>query len=156
MALEIERKFLVDHVPPELVIESEDEIGQGYLSLGDDQVRLRRRGDRLLITAKRGRGLEREEVEVPLASESFDELWALTEGRRLEKTRRTTPVEAGTIEIDTYHGPLEGLVTAEIEFPSAEAARAFEPPSWFVRELTDDERYSNERLATEGLPAAGE
>jgi adenylate cyclase len=150
---EIERKFLVDGVPPDLVIESEDEIVQGYLALGDDQVRLRRRGERLLITVKRGRGLEREEVEVPLTPESFAELWALTEGRRLEKTRQTTRVEAGTIEIDTYHGPLDGLITAEIEFPDAEAARVFVPPSWFGRELTDDDRYANERLAVEGLPA---
>jgi adenylate cyclase len=156
VALEIERKFLVDQVPPDLVIESEDEIAQGYLTVGDDQVRLRRRGDRHLLTAKRGRGLEREEVEVPLSSESFEELWPLTEGRRLEKTRRTTAVEAGTIEIDSYHGPLDGLVTAEIEFADAEAARAFEPPAWLARELTDDERYSNERLAIEGLPAARE
>jgi CYTH domain-containing protein len=153
MAFEIERKFLLDHVPPDLVIDSEDEIAQGYLTVGEDQVRLRRRGDRHVLTVKRGAGLEREEVEVPLARESFEELWPLTEGRRLEKTRRTTPVEAGTIEIDTYHGPLDGLVTAEIEFADADAARAFEPPPWFARELTDDDSYSNERLATEGLPA---
>jgi CYTH domain-containing protein len=153
MAFEIERKFLLDHVPPDLVIDSEDEIAQGYLTVGEDQVRLRRRGDRHVLTVKRGAGLEREEVEVPLARKSFEELWPLTEGRRLEKTRRTTPVEAGTIEIDTYHGPLDGLVTAEIEFADADAARAFEPPPWFARELTDDDSYSNERLATEGLPA---
>ena len=153
MGLEIERKFLVDRVPADLAIDSEDEIAQGYLSVGEDQVRLRRRGDRHVLTVKRGAGLEREEVEVPLAKESFEELWPLTEGRRLEKTRRTTAAAAGTIEIDTYHGPLDGLVTAEIEFADADAARAFQPSPWFVRELTGDESYSNERLATEGLPA---
>jgi len=153
MALEIERKFLVEHVPPGLVFDSEEEIAQGYLAVGEDQVRLRRRGDRHLLTVKRGSGLQREEVEVPIPRESFDELWPLTDGRRLEKTRSTTAVEAGTIEIDVYHPPLEELVTAEIEFADADAARAFQPPDWFARELTDDDRYSNERLATEGLPA---
>ncbi len=137
------------------MIDSEEEIAQGYLAIGDDQVRLRRRGDNHLITVKRGRGLEREEVEVPLAPESFEELWPLTVGRRLQKTRRTTAVEGGTVEIDVYHPPLAGLVTAEIEFADAETARAFEPPPWFARELTDDERYSNERLALEGLPTTG-
>jgi len=155
MAAEIERKFLVERLPPDLRVESEEEIAQGYLALGEDQVRLRRRGDRHLITVKRGRGLAREEVEVPLPRGSFDELWPLTEGRRLEKTRRTTPVEGGTVEIDTYHPPLDGLVTAEVEFADAGAAEAFTPPAWFARELTDDERYSNERLAVDGLPAAG-
>ena len=67
MGLEIERKFLVDRVPADLAIDSEDEIAQGYLSVGEDQVRLRRRGDRHVLTVKRGAGLEREEVEVPLA-----------------------------------------------------------------------------------------
>jgi len=156
VALEIERKFLVEELPAGISIETEEEIAQGYLTVGEDQVRLRRRGDHHLITVKRGRGLAREEVEVPLPRESFDELWPLTEGRRLRKTRRTTPVGGGTAEIDVYHPPLDGLVTVEIEFPDADAARAFAPPPWFGRELTDDERYSNERLALEGLPTAGE
>ena len=156
MAFEIERKFLVERLPPDLPIETEEEIAQGYLSVGDDQVRLRRRGDKHLITVKRGHGVAREEVEVPLPQESFDELWAFTEGRRLEKTRSTTPVEGGTAEIDVYRPPLDGLVTVEVEFADAAAAAAFDPPQWFARELTDDERYSNERLALRGLPAAGE
>jgi CYTH domain-containing protein len=153
MAVEIERKFLVERLPAGIEIDSEDEIAQGYLSTGDDQVRLRRRGNSHLITAKRGRGLIRDEVEVPLGRASFEELWPLTEGRRVEKTRRTTMVDGARVEIDTYHGPLSGLVTAEVEFADAAAAAAFTPPSWFARELTEDERYSNQRLAMEGLPA---
>jgi adenylate cyclase len=152
MAQEIERKFLVERLPEGLAIDSEEEIDQGYLALGEDEIRLRRRGPRHLITAKRGHGLTREEVEVPLSRESFEELWPLTEGRRVEKTRRTTTVDGGTLEIDTYKGPLAGLVTAEIEFPDLAAAEAFEPPSWLSRELTGVERYSNQRLALDGLP----
>ena len=45
MTAEIERKFLVGQLPQELEIESEDEIAQGYLAMGEDEVRLRRRGD---------------------------------------------------------------------------------------------------------------
>jgi adenylate cyclase len=149
---EIERKFLVEHLPPELEIDSEDEIAQGYLSTGEDQVRLRRRGDRYLITAKRGHGLIRDEVEVPLERDSFEELWPMTEGRRLEKTRRTTQVDEHTAEIDVYKGPLDGLMTVEVEFEDAGAAEAFSPPAWFSRELTSDPRYSNTRLAMTGLP----
>ena len=151
---EIERKFLVEQLPSGLEIDSEDEIAQGYLALGEDQVRLRRRGDRFLITAKRGHGLIREEVEVPLARESFEELWPMTEGRRLEKTRSTTQVDGQTAEIDVYQGPLAGLTTVEVEFEDTGAAEGFSPPAWFARELTDDERYSNSRLAMQGLPPA--
>jgi CYTH domain-containing protein len=155
MALEIERKFLVEEVPADLPFDSEDEIAQGYLAVGHDEVRLRRRGERHLITAKRGHGMSRGEVEVPVDPASFEALWALTKGRRVEKTRRTTEVEGGTLELDTYHGALEGLVTAEIEFPDEAAAEAFTPPPWLARELTGDERYSNQRLALDGLPGDG-
>jgi CYTH domain-containing protein len=51
-----------------------------------------------------------------------------------------------------YSGALTGLMVAEVEFPSEEAARAFVPPAWFGREVTNDSRYKNRRLATEGLP----
>ena len=40
-----------------------------------------------------------------------------------------------------------------MEFPSEDASRAFEPPSWFGRELTDDPRYRNRALAVDGRPA---
>ena len=154
MALEIERKFLAEDLPPDLELASEVEIAQGYLASGEDsQVRLRRQGDRTLLTAKRGHGLSRDEVEVALEPESFEALWPLTEGRRLEKTRLTSLYAGRTIEIDVYKGPLAGLVVAEVEFDDADAAQAFEPPPWLSRELTGDPRYSNQRLAVEGLPA---
>ena len=149
---EIERKFLLEELPDGLPISSEDEIAQGYLAIGDDQVRLRKRGDRHLITVKRGHGMVRHEVEVPVAQESFEQLWPLTEGRRLEKTRLTTSVGEHTAEIDLYQGPLAGLKTVEVEFDDQADAETFSPPSWFARELTGDGRYSNVRLAIKGLP----
>ncbi len=152
MALEVERKFLIEQLPAEVAIDSEEEIDQGYLATGEDEVRLRRQGGRCLITVKRGQGLIRDEVEVEVDKSSFEELWPLTEGRRVEKTRLTTEVDDRTLEIDIYRGPLAGLVTAEIEFDDADTARAFSPPRWLTRELTGDKRYSNQRLAVEGLP----
>ena len=156
LTAEIERKFLVEQLPPGLEIDSEDEIAQGYLATGEDEVRLRRRGDRFVITAKRGHGLIRDEIEVPLGRQSFDELWLATQGRRVEKTRLTTDVGGHTAEIDVYKGPLAGLKTVEVEFDDVEDADAFSPPAWFSRELTGDVRYSNPRLAIEGLPESGE
>jgi adenylate cyclase len=131
--MEVERKFLVDD-PPELDGVRADEIDQGYLAIGsEDEVRLRRKGDRLLLTAKRGGGLAREEAEVELDREAFDRLWPLTEGRRLHKRRYVLPLGDLEIEVDVYAGDLDGLVVAEIEFPTEEAARAFEPPEWLGR-----------------------
>jgi adenylate cyclase len=150
--MEVERKFLVGEPPPLDGTEA-DEIEQGYLAIGSDgEVRLRRKGDRLLLTAKRGGGLSREESEIELDRDAFERLWPLTEGRRLRKRRHLVPHGDLKIEMDVYAGELEGLVVAEIEFPSEEEARAFEPPGWLGEEVTGDERYLNETLAARGRP----
>jgi adenylate cyclase len=151
--MEVERKFLVGE-PPDLGDAESGEIEQGYLAIGSDgEVRLRRKGEKLVLTAKRGSGLARDEAEVELDRESFERLWPLTEGRRLHKRRHLIPDGDLTIELDVYEGDLEGLLVAEIEFDSEDQARAFEPPGWIGEEVTGDERYLNETLATQGRPS---
>jgi adenylate cyclase len=151
--VEVERKFLVPETP-DLTGTDSDEIEQGYLAIGSDgEVRLRRKGERLLLTAKRGSGISRDEAEVELDREAFERLWPLTEGRRLHKRRHVIPHGDLRIEVDVYEGELEGLVVAEIEFSSEDEARAFQPPEWIGEELTGDERYLNETLATRGAPS---
>jgi CYTH domain-containing protein/CHAD domain-containing protein len=153
---EIERKFLVDEIPR--AESGRTEIEQGYLALGEDsEVRLRRAGGELFLTAKTGSGEVREEVEVPIDPHAFESLWPLTAGRRVRKVRHYVPLgEDRRAEIDVYAGELEGLRTAEIEFDSLAEADRFEPPPWLGEELTGDGRYANRSLATAGLPAAAE
>jgi adenylate cyclase len=151
--MEVERKFLVPE-PPDLSDAEAKEIEQGYLAVGTDaEVRLRRKGDSLLLTAKRGGGLSREEAEVELDPGAFEALWPLTEGRRIHKRRHLVPHGGLEIEVDIYAGDLDGLVVAEVEFDSEETARAFEPPEWLGDEVTGDERYLNETLAAAGAPS---
>lgn len=154
--IEIERKFLVDQLPDGLDAYGSDEIEQGYLAITDDvEVRLRRYGEQTFLTVKSTASEARVEEELEIEARRFDALWPLTAGRRLEKRRYRIPEDGGlTIELDVYHGQLSGLVTAEVEFESPADARAFEPPAWFGRDVTDDGRYKNKRLATEGLPTA--
>ena len=151
---EIERKFLVDSAPAALDAYPADPIRQGYLPPAQDgtAVRLREQGDAYVLTVKQGAGMRRAEVEVALTPDQFAALWPLTEGRRLEKTRYAIPHGAYTIELDVYHGPLAPLVTAEVEFGSADEGRAFEPPPWMGEEVTDDARYTNLHLALHGAP----
>ncbi|HEY7268010.1 MAG TPA: CYTH domain-containing protein [Solirubrobacterales bacterium] len=151
--MEVERKFLVPE-PPDLEGTASDEIEQGYLAIGPDgEVRLRRRGDALLLTVKRGSGISRDEAEVGLEADAFERLWPLTAGRRLRKRRHLIPRGELEIELDVYEGGLEGLVVAEVEFPSEAEADLFEPPGWLGEEVTGDERYLNETLATRGRPS---
>lgn len=153
---EIERKFLVAEMPR--AESASATIEQGYLALDDrGEVRLRRIDGELLLTAKSGHGEVREEVEVSIHPRAFDALWPLTAGRRVRKVRHYVPLGEGLrAEIDVYEGPLEGLRTAEVEFDSPEAADSFTPPPWLGEELTGDVRYSNQRLATVGVPGKRE
>lgn len=151
--MEIERKFLVPD-PPELAGVESDPVEQGYLSLGaGGEVRLRRRGERLLLTAKRGEGLVREEAEVEVEAGQFDALWPLTAGRRLRKRRHLIPHQGLTIELDVFEDELAGLAVAEVEFPDEVTARGFTPPDWLGAEVTGDPAYLNESLAVNGRPA---
>jgi CYTH domain-containing protein len=69
------------------------------------------------------------------------------------KTRYLVPLEDGlTAEVDDYAGDLAGLMTAEVEFPSAEASAEFVPDAWLGQEVTGDERYANRSLAVHGAP----
>jgi adenylate cyclase len=155
VAREIERKFVLNERPDGLEEHEGEAIKQGYLAIVEDvrEVRLRRRGEDRLLTVKLGSGEERAEVEVELNAQQFDELWPLTEGLRLEKTRYKIPHDGLTIEVDVYGKAFDGMVVAEIEFESHEASQAFDAPSWLGREVTGDTGYANESLALHGAPS---
>lgn len=148
---EIERKFLLKGLPPDLEKCENRPIEQGYIAATRDgmQVRLRKAGTRHTLAVKQGRGLKRCEWEIDLIPEQFNELWPATEGRRLTKTRYDVPFGDHTIEVDIYAGRNKGLVVAELEFDDEEQCRNFRPPDWFDREVSGKSRYSNVRLARE-------
>ena len=154
LPLEVERKFLVPTPPDWLSSCTVEEIEQGYLAIEGDEieVRLRRSGTDSYLTVKRGSGPQRVEVEIEVGAEQFEALWALTAGRRLSKARHHVRTDGGDIEVDVYRGTLEGLITAEIEFPPGDQPQSFEPPEWLGDELTGDPAYANKSLATSGVP----
>ena len=155
MGQEVERKFVLAEPPDGLGDHPSKRLEQGYLAIdpAGSEVRIRRKDDETLMTVKPGIGLIRGEEEFAIDRDRFERLWALTEGRQVVKTRYFVPLEDGlTAEVDVYDGELDGLVTGEVEFPDAEAALAFEAPGWLGRDVTDDPRYANQRLAVEGIP----
>ena len=148
---EIERKFLVKRLPRALKRFRSYPILQGYLVTepSDRHVRVRKKGKHASLTFKLVRGIVREEREIKLTPRQFAALWPATVGRRLQKTRYETRWKNLLIEIDIYSGKNDGLIVAEVEFPSRAACRKFGPPDWFGREVTGEKRYSNIRLANE-------
>jgi CYTH domain-containing protein len=153
-AVEIERKYVLPEPPPDLGDHPAEPIQQGYLAIADDgvEVRVRCLGDAMMLTVKSGPGHVRVEEEIEIDERRFSALWALTDGRRLSKTRHLVPLGDLTAEVDVYDGALDGLVTAEVEFPSVEASARFAPPEWFGNEVTGDARYAAQSLARSGQP----
>lgn len=130
--MEIERKYLLSTLPPAELLGSGVEIQQGYI----------------------GAGVRRDEHEVRIPEPTFEKLWPLTEGARVEKTRYLMKDGDDRWEIDAFAGPLSGLYLAEIELPSE--TRTVRPPAFLpvLREVTSDPAYKNKGLATRGLPSA--
>jgi hypothetical protein len=71
----------------------------------------------------------------------------------VSKSRYRVPLgEADLIaEVDVCTGTSRRFVVAEVEFPTPEQSRDFDPPGWFGREVTGDTRYSTATLARVGL-----
>lgn len=164
--VEIERKWLLDDARVGGIlaeVQSRESsatsvvIKQGYLVVGDDEVRLRRKGESHFLTLKSSGGIARCEVEVEISPGQFEELWRGTEGSRLEKTRTSFPISCphgGTVvaEIDQFYGTLAPLAVVECEFVSEAAAQSFAPPSWFGAEVTEERAYKNKSLVRDGIP----
>ncbi len=149
LSREIERKFLIKQLPPDIRRAPHFKIDQGYLAneRQDRHVRLRKKANTASLTFKAGRGRAREEREITISEKQFAALWPATRGRRLRKVRYEMPWKNLTIEIDIYRGRNRGLIVAEVEFPNEASCRRFKPPEWFGREVTGESRYSNVRLA---------
>jgi CYTH domain-containing protein len=64
----------------------------------------------------------------------------------LTKTRLSIP----PLGVDVFDPPLHGLVLAEAEFTTDEAAETFEPPADIVAEVTADPRFTGGRLVRAG------
>lgn len=157
MAIEIERKFLVERLPEEaLEAGSSEEIRQGYLIRESDrEVRIRRKGEQCYLTEKSGGGMARQEHEIRITDAMFDALWPLTAGSQLEKTRRTFDWQGQRLELDVYRGSLAPLMVLEAEFDTEADALAWSPPNFLGAEVTGDKRYKNAQLAESGMPSHG-
>lgn len=147
MAIEIERKFLVESEDWRARVEATQIIRQGYLSSAPERaVRVRLKGDKGVLTVKGlGNGVSRPEFEYIIPVEEALALLELCEQPLIEKIRHIVPVEHHVWEIDVFSGVNAGLVVAEIELETEE--EVFERPSWLGKEVTDDSRYFNVQLA---------
>lgn len=167
--MEIERKFTIKKLPDNLQEYECLEMEQGYLCT-EPVVRIRKENNNYYLTYK-GKGLlAREEANLLLTKESYEHLVAKADGLIIRKKRYVIPLtepqfhkeqlqKSGIqtipeslhikIELDVFEVP-EGLIMAEVEFPSVELAKAFVCPSWFDKDVTNNPAYHNSNMSKGG------
>ena len=145
--MEIERKYLISSVPFALSSYPCRKIEQGYLSTAP-VVRIRRDNNDYILTYKSKGMMIREEYNLPLTKESYEHLKSKADGIVISKVRYVIPEKDGlSIELDVFKAPYEGLLLAEVEFPTEEAAHAYQPPKWFGEDVTYSTEYHNSTLS---------
>jgi CYTH domain-containing protein len=148
--VEIERKFKLNSVPREVLeTATSKEINQHYV-MKDDRFVIRTRSyDKSVfeLCIKGSGALKRMEWETKIPMELFDTMGA--NWPSVCKTRYYIPYDGHTLELDIYHGHLDGLITLECEFESEEASNKFMLPTWAKEALdvTNDPAYTNSAMA---------
>ena len=158
MKMEIERKFLLNEdVNQEILLKNlkSHQLIQYYVKVGDEEERYRRQDNLYFHTIKKkvDSGLQRYEKEKLCTKDEFETNKSNIVGNIIEKKRYIYIYEEFKIEIDVYEEALKGLIIAEVEFQTKDAADSFIPPFFFGVEVTYDKKYKNQSLALYGLPA---
>ncbi len=158
---EIERKCLTrkDDIPYDL--QGKDvhiyDILQTYICF-DPEMRVRSYNNGLwyeftIKTNMTKDGMIRDETNITITKEQYDNLIAKKEGNTISKTRYQLYDDGQLYAFDIFHGDLDGLAYMEIEFPTEEESRNYKEPSWVIKDVTDNINYKNGHLARYGIPA---
>jgi len=147
--MEIERKWLVDKNKISSFTNFGYRIEQHYINDIEDDwlIRFRNEMGSYTMTLK-GKGMmSRPEIEVDIDEKTY--LNAIQYSKTsLKKTRFYTEIEPETdryYEIDVFDD--HDFIICEVEFDTLEEAYKFIPPSWCLKEVTEDPEYTNINLA---------
>lgn len=146
--IEWERRFLLDSFPRNATVTRVRRIRDRYIEgttlrlrdLSDDNGEVHFKLTQKTTAGKSGsrQGLI---TTMYLTKDEYD-IFAKLPARTLTKIRSSVP----PFGIDEFDGALSGLVLAEAEFDSDAEAFALELPSFAVREVSDDLRFTGGRL----------
>lgn len=163
MNKEIERKYSVNDLPNNIKISKIVDIEQAFIYRDNNTIiRIRKVTDKkqeivqYIYTVKTKGDIQykddsnigkKYEIESYIDKEQYEELIQRKISNIISKTRIDIPIEKELkVEVDIYYDYLEGLLTAEIEFPNEEMAKTFNKPTWLGEELGYKE-LSNRKLA---------
>jgi len=148
MAVEIERKFLVDAEKWQQVVKPEGTFyRQGYLlNEKGGTIRVRVTGKQAFITIKgTTEGISRKEFEYEIPVADGTELLDGFAVSEIKKIRYCLYFGDKLWEVDDFMGDNAGLLIAEIELQHEN--EPFTSPDWITAEVSDDARYYNSNLS---------
>lgn len=146
MALEIERKFLVD--PAKWTpTDKGTSLVQVYLSLEPNLiVRIRIAGEKAFLTIKGcSESISRPEFEYEIPVHDATEMLKMAISNPVEKIRHEVMHSGFLWEVDVFSGKNSGLIMAEIELKFEN--QEFPRPDWLLKEVSNDGRYYNSYLS---------
>jgi CYTH domain-containing protein len=146
--IERERRFLLHHFPSGAGVARIRRITDRYID--GTGLRLREQSDDggptvFKLTQKipqRAGGAQQGFITSMYLSQDEFRVLAQLSAKNLSKTRYSVP----PFGIDVFEGTLQGLILAEAEFDSPAAAAALTLPSYILREVTADDRFTGGRL----------
>lgn len=154
--MEIERKFLLNHIPFSLDSLPYILIEQGYISTSP-VIRIRKKiicdiakesVESYILTIKSKGFLKRQEYELEISSQEYNALKEKVSGNIITKRRYVIPIDnALSLELDVFNGAFTGLTMGEIEFPDEDEANKYNPPEYLSREVTFDTRFHNSTMS---------
>lgn len=151
MKQEIERKYAVNYLPEDLQIRDIIHIEQAFIYRDINTViRIRKIQNKksntieYIYTVKTKGDIESNyinmakvyEIESHIQEKEYNELLKNKVSNMIVKKRMVIPIENKlNVELDIYEDYLDGLLTAEIEFPNEEIDNNFEKPEWLGEEI---------------------
>lgn len=149
MAIEIERKFLVDKEKWQQLDKGQSIFyKQGYITSEPAKtIRVRISSDKAFLTIKGNTtGASRVEFEYEIPISDANELFNIFCISSVAKNRYEIHHSGKIWEVDEFLEDNEGLLVAEIELGSEN--ELFDLPAWISEEVTEESKYYNANLAS--------
>lgn len=146
--IERERRFLLEKFPNGAKVHRIRRITDYYLENTTLRLRIQVDDDNSPVfkltqkIAEPGTGAQQGWITTMYLAEQEFLTMSQLPSRRLDKIRYSVP----PFGIDVFEGTLKGLILAEAEFEAAASADALVIPTFILREVTDDPRFTGGEL----------
>ena len=146
MNIEIERKFLVNKIPENII--NTIDIKQYYISINPKMVQRLRffNDDKAIISFKeRSSSITKHEFEYEIPLLDAKKLISYITAPFITKKRHYIKFDSMQWEVDEFLDKNKGLIVAEIELIKID--QKIKIPEWVTNEISKDQKYSNFNLA---------